>query len=715
MNLRICFSYLLIVPVACAVSWEVVPRAGVTTNVHWHTRPGTEMRVPESRAVVPEATEVSKQTDSDAWPENLFAWDASPVDLSFLNAQHRPAGKNGGLRVEGERLVFEDGAVARFWGVNLQASALFQTKAENISIHAKRLAQLGINLVRIHHHDSPWVNPNVFGDYGQVTSTHILNVKAMRMLDRWIYALKQEGIYLWLDLHVQRNFKAGDNIEHFDELAAKTKGKGKGRWTDLKGYSYLNKSITERMQEFTKAYLSHVNEFTGVAYRDEPAVIGVLITNENDVTHHFGNRFLPDKDVPEHNKLFDADRKAFSMRSGIPLNDTFNTWEPGPSKIYLNDLEHRWNMRMLAQLRTLGVSVPVATTSLWGGNPAFSLPALADSTIMDTHAYASSEELAYDPRRRASFLTQSALAAIAGKPVSISEWNLDRFPVRDRFSIPISVAAISSLQGWDAAMLYGYSQRPLNGLQQASNWSSYNDPAIMGIMPVAALMFRRGDVRIAKRTYCLNFNRDTLFYRAINAETSATLRTLIEQHRFVVALPRIPELPWLKATPCPKGAEVVTDVDRDFVPAGQQYIVSDTGEVRRDWAAGLETIDTPGSQVAVGGLGGNRIELTDVVVAVTTPKGLVSVQSLVEDPIVNSSRILLTVMAQVKPSGVNNTPFRSQPLLGTISVRARSGLQLRPLDAWGKRGDAITVLYERGYYVFSLPSEMPTHWYELGP
>ncbi|MDH3469244.1 MAG: cellulase family glycosylhydrolase, partial [Gammaproteobacteria bacterium] len=538
-----------------------MPDAGGAADVRQQTSAEMEKNVPEGHTIAPQLRDGEGPNEFARWSKDLFAWNASPVDLSFLNAGHRPAGRNGRLRAEGERLVFEDGTEARFWGVNLQASALFETQPENVSIHAKRMARLGINLVRFHHHDSPWVNPNIFGDYSQILSTRTFDAKSMRMLDRWIYTLKQEGIYVWLDLHVQRNFKAGDNIKHFTELAAKTKGKGKGRWVDLKGYSYLNESITERMHEFTESYLSHVNEFTGTAYKDEPAIIGLLITNENDVTHHYGNRFLPDKNVPEHNKLFDVDRRAFSMRSGIPFKDTFKTWEPGPSKLYLNDLEHRWNVRMLAQLRMLGADVPVATTNLWGRNPAFSLPALTDSTIMDTHAYASGGELAYDPRQRAHFLTQTALAAIVDKPVSISEWNVARFPERERVAIPILVAAISSLQEWDAAMLYGYSQRPLNESNRARNWSSYNDPAIMGIMPLGALMFRRGDVSLAKRTYCLKLNQDTLFNRETSGETSATLRTLIEQHRFLVALPQIPQLPWLKAKPCPKETEIVTDVN----------------------------------------------------------------------------------------------------------------------------------------------------------
>jgi len=379
MFLRIFLVLLSIAPVLCADSHELVPEAAGAADDRQHRLVDTEMNALEGTTSAFESRDGERPKDFEHWPQDLFAWNASPVDLSFLNARHRPAGKNGRLRVDGDRLVFEDGTVARFWGVNLQASALFGTEPKNIAIHAKRLAQLGINLVRIHHYDSPWVNPNIFGNYDQVTSTRSLDENANRMLDYWVHALKKEGIYLWLDLHVQRNLKAGDGIDHFSELAATTKGKGKGRWADLKGYSYLNKSITERMQEFTERYLSHVNEFTSVAYKDEPAVIGLLITNENDVTQHFGNRFLLDRNVPEHNKLFDADRQAFSTRSGIPFKDTFKTWEPGPAKIYLNDLEHRWNVRMLGHLRTLGANLPVATTNFWGRAPAFSVPALAKS------------------------------------------------------------------------------------------------------------------------------------------------------------------------------------------------------------------------------------------------------------------------------------------------------------------------------------------------
>ena len=112
---------------------------------------------------------------------------------------------------------------------------------------------------------------------------------------------------------------------------------------------------------------------------------------------------------------------------------------------------------------------------------------------------------------------------------------------------------------------------------------------------------------------------------------------------------------------------------------------------------------------------GKRVELTDVIVDVMTPKALVAIQSLEDEPVAESEHILLTVMAQVAPSADNKTPFRSQPVRGTVSVRAPPGLRLRPLGAWGKRGDPLTMVYKRGRYQVELVPKMPIHWYELAP
>ena len=40
--------------------------------------------------------------------------DAMPIDISFVFANEKPAGKHGFLKVNGEAMCFEDGTPARF-------------------------------------------------------------------------------------------------------------------------------------------------------------------------------------------------------------------------------------------------------------------------------------------------------------------------------------------------------------------------------------------------------------------------------------------------------------------------------------------------------------------------------------------------------------------------------------------------------------------------
>ncbi|MBK7764888.1 MAG: hypothetical protein IPI44_01575 [Sulfuritalea sp.] len=63
------------------------------------------------------------------WRTDIIDWKTSPVDLPFLNAPERPAGKRGFVRSVRDKLIFEDGTPAAFWGTNLTAHALFGSLA----------------------------------------------------------------------------------------------------------------------------------------------------------------------------------------------------------------------------------------------------------------------------------------------------------------------------------------------------------------------------------------------------------------------------------------------------------------------------------------------------------------------------------------------------------------------------------------------------------
>ena len=657
-------------------------------------------------AIGPTAVERFGLEDHTAWPADILDWRTSPVDLSFLNAPEKPAGKRGFLKVVKDKLIFEDGTPVRFWGTNLTAHALFGTTRENVKRQARRLSELGFNLVRLHHHDSPWVNPNIFGDQNS-QDTQTLSPAMLEKLDWWIKCLKDEGIYIWLDLHVQRNLKPGDRIDGFDEIAA-----GKPL-ADLRGYNYVNPSIQHAMKRFNEAYVNRGNLYTGIRYKDDPAIVAMLITNENDVTQHFGNRLLPDKNVPRHNALYKSQADSFAAANGLARDRTWRSWEHGPSKLFLNDLERRFGAEMIAHLRAQGVKVPIVTTSTWGYNPLSSLPALTAGNIVDVHSYGGIGELERNPVYAANLMHWIAAAQVAGKPLSVTEWNVEAFPAPDRHSVPLYLAASASHQGWDALMQYAYSQVPLDARGSASNWNAFNDPALVATLPAAALLFRRGDVREASSIYAFSPGKEQLFNQSISPKDAIALRTAAEKGKLVIALPPTPELPWLEKSAIPAGAKVIADPHQSLIHGDAAETVSDTGELRRNWEQGIYAIDAPRTQAAMGWIGGKKISLADVDIAAITRNATVAVQSLDENPISKSGAILISLGARAVPKSTKQLPFYSEPVEGRLTIRAPKGLKLYSENRPAAMRRDIPAPYKDGRYLIDLDRSLGTNWLVL--
>ena len=52
---------------------------------------------------------------------------------------------------------------------------------------------------------------------------------------------------------------------------------------------------------------------------------------------------------------------------------------------------------MIDHLRTLGVKVPIVTTSTWGRNGLSALPALTSGDLIDVHSYGGAGQLEKNP------------------------------------------------------------------------------------------------------------------------------------------------------------------------------------------------------------------------------------------------------------------------------------------------------------------------------
>jgi len=638
--------------------------------------------------------------DPAGWPIDTLDWQAAPVDLSFLNAADKPAGKRGFVKAVGESLQFADGSTARLWGTNITAYALYGTPKEAVKLQAKRLSALGFNLVRLHHHDSPWVTPNVFGDTKTTSDTRRLNSQSLDALDWWIKCLKDEGIYVWLDMHVQRAFKRGDGIFAFDEMR---KGKEEA---DLKGYSYVNFTVQNAMKRFNEAYVTHVNPYTGLAAKDEPAVAAMLITNENDVTNHFGNALLPDKKVPEHTRLYMAMADNFAKANDLPKDKVWRSWEHGPSKLFLNDLEKRFNDDLVGHLRSLGVKVPIATTSTWGDNPLSALPALTTGDLIDVHAYGGTGELEKNPQWVPGATDWMAAGQVLGKPMTVTEWNVSPFPAADRHTMPIQVAATASLQGWDALMQYAYTQQPANQAGSASNWHAHNDPALLATLPAAALMYRQGHVKEAQTRYVMDFGR-ALFDRNISAANSRALRTAALRGKVQIAMPQTRELPWLSPGTVAPGSTRVTFPGQALMPADALEATSDTGELMRNWGKGIYTVNTPRSQIVSGWLGSEVLALPELQARVSTANATVAVESLDNAPLAKATGLLISLGARAMSGAGGRVPFHVEPVLGELRVRAVPGLRLykninKPVE--------LPAPYSQGWYTIRLDDKVRSNW-----
>jgi len=668
-----------------------------------------KIRLPQGGVVRRSADDRYGVEDRSSWYPDTLPWDRWPVDVSFLN--DKPAGKHGHVRADGDRLVFDDGTPIRFWGANVQANALFQGAKEDVARQAKRLAALGYNLVRIHHHDSPWVKPNVFDPF--TSTTQKLDDRALDRIDWWVKCLKDEGIYVWMDLTVGRQFAKGDNIEGFAELARR-QGSGKG-------FSYVNPSIEKLMLKFADQYLFRTNPYTGKRYPDEPALFAVLVTNENDITFHHGAAAFSDAN-PVHSKLFQTLARRIASHGGAALPPGADLSAPGAAKILLGDVEYLFDRRVTDHLRAGGLRALVAPTSFWGAETLSSLPPLASGDIVDVHSYGTAERLGTNPHFEANFVAWIGGAQVAGKPLSVSEWNVE-YPTRDRFVAPLYVAAIASLQGWDAPMIYGYTGSAIAPPDHPDARSTWNDPALSALMPAAAVLFRGRHVREAVKTYRLDLTRDSLYYERTSPETSVAIRTLVEQSKLTLGLPDIPELAWDDALSS-RSADAIAFADpaHDFLAPGQTFVVSDTGELRRDWAGGIETIDAPMSQAVLGWVGGKHIQLRDVAFDVQTPKAALAVTSLDGQPIATSRQMLLTAVGQVAASPGGGFPFVAQPLEATVTLRGSLPLRLVPLSPGlhPTTGGAMKVtliepVRRGGEQVFTLPRGIPTHWFMLVP
>jgi hypothetical protein len=322
-------------------------------------------------------------------------------------------------------------------------------------------------------------------------------------------------------------------------------------------------------------------------------------------------------------------------------------------------------------------------------------------------------ELEKNPLISANLVHWIAASQVVGKPLTVTEWGVDNHGslAPDRQDIPLYMASSAALQGWDGVMFYAYSQEPLDdGRSTPSIYHAYNDPALMSSLPAAAVLYRQGHVKESNTLYVFEPSKEMLFDRPISAANSVALRTASERGKLAIAMPRVPELPWLDKSVVPSGAKIISDPQQSQIPISASEIVSDSGELKRNWDQGTFTIDTPRTQAAMGRIGGKTITLPNVEMAVITGNAVVAVQSLDGNPIGQSRKIMISLGARSVPRSDDSLPFYSEPVEGRIFISAPAGLRLRTRNASTRKLPGVSASYTNARYILTLDRSLRSSW-----
>ena len=674
--------------------------------------------------------------------------DSMPVDISFVFADEKPAGKHGFCQVKGDQFVFEDGTPVRFWGVNFNGGANFPEHdyAEKV---ARRLAQAGCNIARFHQLDAEWDTPNMYAltKGKRVTTTRVLDERSMDRLDYLIYQLKINGIYCYMDMMTYRKFKSGDGVPYADTLG-----------DSAKPFSVINRRLIELQKEFADQIWNRYNPYTKLCYKDDPVFVMTEITNECDI-FRLGANTLKNAH-PYYANEFRSTMQKWMDDNGIDY-DCMNgdvVKNSHPVSTCKRALTMAYYQEMYDHMRSIGVKIPITGTN-WLHNSYHNVDTEMNMDFGDGHLYYYDWRWGEEDKFCANepingyrkTIQKLAISALHGKPFYVSEWDMP-WPNSYRAEGPIYYAAVSALQGWSGCAIHTYAydtkleDMKILGKEMSSNtiggipyregiFSVWNDPAKFGLFYHAALIVRRGDVSPANKKIgvrlpdCDDLGDLPEYAHLKQKDASKCLGTwgvwgvyedAMEMHR-MAALP---------AGHDGSGCDMVVDL-MDKIDHDPDLIVSDNGQMWRSLSKKFGGIDTPMTKVVYGKLTAGRnasaaamsgTEVSGMKVVSKTDFAVVALSSLTDEPTHKSDNMLLSTIGRARNTDqvydgdklvdIGKPPILAEVIEADIAIKTeRDDLQVWGVNAEGFYVGRIPAKYEDGVLSFSVGKTLPACYY----
>lgn len=406
----------------------------------------------------------------------------SALDFSYFN--DAPAGKYGFVKVsDAGHFTFEKAPEKqiRFFGQNIVYDCNFPTRQDAVRI-ADELARTGCNLVRFHLNDDLMLKENA-------RSSLDMDPAKLDAMEYFFAQLKERGIYCSIDLYGCRRFRPEDGTE----LAAENQPMA------MKWVYPLNDRARENLKEFVRRWLCHVNPYTGLAWKDDPALAFLNLINE-DVLETLWNR------TEKSRRLFEE-----AFRKTLPAGTDFQEAVRTGFKTFLVKLQQKRLEELLDFARNeLRLKIPISSLNMMD-DPYLTLMR-RPFDFVDMHMYFDHPNYSLNYRLPWSFSQTSAISRYAflpmnwaparmfGRPFVLTEYNYCH-PNRYRAEGGPLLGAYSCLQDWDGLVCYrwacDFGPAEIQGGFRIGCFSGNSDPLLADTNRIIAFLFRTGAVKPA--------------------------------------------------------------------------------------------------------------------------------------------------------------------------------------------------------------------------
>lgn len=428
----------------------------------------------------------------------------SALDFSFL--LDAPAGKYGFVKAKGGHFIFENAPdkKVRFFGSNICQTAL-KASDEDIVSMAEQFASSGFNTARLHQ--------SSFLLRGSKTDSAVLHSRNMKQFDFLFSELKKRGIYMTIDFYGSGKFYKSD----YDDVNY--------RGDNMKALIFLSQKARETLKRYISNFLNHVNPYTGVAYKDDPALVFASVVNENSIAtaHNFVVRTHLDRDIaiPVYQKwkAENADKIKGKSKDYI--------WQ-----LFLVEMYNDFYKEMSSYIK--GIAPKLLLTDQTNGHNLLKNSMANMYDIVDSHSY-NGHPIFYTGRFSKPYYVnpKDAIKEYAGnflripkqsllfKPSCATEWDYVR-PNKTTGVGGLLVGAYGSLNGIDGIwhFCYTHHQKHIQTNVPLSTFESAGDAVRTMSIKMGAIMHLRLDIAESKLTFPILMNRNMLSYETMDTAYS---------------------------------------------------------------------------------------------------------------------------------------------------------------------------------------------------